>query len=160
MERRGNGKMLSIKVWNIIQEKEQIVYWANLVWSSKVIPRHQFIIWLVFRERLNTRDHVKKYMEIPDLRCLLCEWNEETYDHLFENHSFASKLWNTFVKNMEMTRFPGDWKEIKEVAMKKAKGTKIKSKIFKCGFDSTVYNIWRERNARAFSRNRRSLEQT
>ncbi|XP_047309812.1 uncharacterized protein LOC124913260 [Impatiens glandulifera] len=152
--------MISNKVWNTIRDKEEIVDWANLVWSSKVIPRHQFILWLAFQEILNTRDRVKKYMEILDSSCLLCEGNEEIVDHLFGNYSFASKLWNKFAKNIEMTRFPEDWKEIKEVSMKKAKCTKFKSKIFKYGFGSTVYNIGRERNARAFSRNQRSLKQT
>ncbi|XP_047331549.1 uncharacterized protein LOC124935136 [Impatiens glandulifera] len=89
-----NGKMISSKMWNTIREKEQIVDWVDLVWSSKVIPilRHQFILWLAFKEMLNTRDRVKKYMEILVTSCLLYEGNEETTDHVFGCFPFASNL--------------------------------------------------------------------
>ncbi|XP_047325622.1 uncharacterized protein LOC124929330 [Impatiens glandulifera] len=71
LEAKKDGRLKSSKVWKVIREREQIVEWAPLVWSSKDIMRHQFILWLVFCGRLNTRDRIKKYMNIPDTSCLL-----------------------------------------------------------------------------------------
>ncbi|XP_047331450.1 uncharacterized protein LOC124935027 [Impatiens glandulifera] len=67
-----DGKLKSRMVWNAIRERCQIVDWAALVWSSKVISRHYFILWLAFRGRLSTRDHILAYMDITDANCVLC----------------------------------------------------------------------------------------
>ncbi|XP_047322340.1 uncharacterized protein LOC124926197 [Impatiens glandulifera] len=160
-----NAKIRDIKngLWNSllrrILEKQQIVDLADLVWLSKVIPRHQFILWLAFKESLNTRYRVKKYMEIPNTSCLLCEENEETTDHLF-SCPFALELWKKFAKSMKMASLHTEWKEIKKEAILKANGKNFMLSVFKTGFGTIVYHIWRERNARMHSRIRRSVDET
>ncbi|XP_047329792.1 uncharacterized protein LOC124933382 [Impatiens glandulifera] len=87
-----NGKFVAEKAWEIIRIKEVVVDWHKVVWSSKVIPRNQFILWLTFRKRLAIRDEIKKYMNIPYVNFPICTVKEESIDHLFGECAFVSKL--------------------------------------------------------------------
>ncbi|XP_047335350.1 uncharacterized protein LOC124938868 [Impatiens glandulifera] len=89
-----NGKIKSSAIWNVIRERGQIVSWASLVWSLKIIPRHRFILWLAFRGRLSTRDRILAYMDIPDANCVLCSGFAESIDHLLGGYFFARSIWN------------------------------------------------------------------
>ncbi|XP_047312746.1 uncharacterized protein LOC124916055 [Impatiens glandulifera] len=95
-----NGKFVAEKAWEIIRTKEVVFDWHKVVWSSKVIPRNQFILWLTFRKRLVTRDKIKKYMNIPYVNCPICTEKEESIDHLFRNSTFVSKLWINFAQSL------------------------------------------------------------
>ncbi|XP_047335784.1 uncharacterized protein LOC124939347 [Impatiens glandulifera] len=108
-----DGKLISSKVWDAIRERGQVGKWDPLVWSSKIAPRHQFILRLAFRGRLNTRDRVMRYMEIPDISFLLCEGNEESIDHLFVGCLFDSTVWRRFALTMGMYSFSRELEEIK-----------------------------------------------
>ncbi|XP_047326767.1 uncharacterized protein LOC124930469 [Impatiens glandulifera] len=94
--------------WESIRENGDNVGWFHVVWSTKIIQRQQFVLWLLFRKRLSTRDHLKCFMDILDPNCILCESNEETMDHLFGGCSFTFELWRRFTKAMELTFLPSD----------------------------------------------------
>ncbi|XP_047340179.1 uncharacterized protein LOC124943750 [Impatiens glandulifera] len=92
-----NGKIKSSAIWNVIRERGQIVSWASLVWSLKIIPRHRFILWLAFRGRLSTRDRILAYMDIPDANCVLSSGFAESIDHLLGGCFFALGLFGIFL---------------------------------------------------------------
>ena len=139
-----------------IKIMEMVVAWYKIVWSTKIIPRHQFILWLVFRKRLATRDRMKKFINIPDVSCPICKMQDESIDHLFGECSFVSKLWFNFAGNMNITNFPGTWNGIVDLVLRKAKGDSFYANVFKCFFGALVYNIWRERNLRIYSKDKRN----
>ncbi|XP_047342829.1 uncharacterized protein LOC124946311 [Impatiens glandulifera] len=153
-----NGKLKSRIVWNVIREKGQTVDWAALVWSSKFILRHRFILWLALRGRLNTRDRILAYMDIPDANCLHCDGNTESICHLFGSCPFVKSLWSKFTLALGFVHLPGSWDEIIVAARIKAKGNRFPANVFKCGFAAIVYHVWAERNARVFGRVRRDVE--
>ncbi|XP_047306173.1 uncharacterized protein LOC124909546 [Impatiens glandulifera] len=124
-----------------------------------MIPKQQFILWIAFGERLHTRDWVKKYMEILDDSCLLCEGNEESIDHQLGGCAFTRLVWNKYASNMGLLRFPGDWEEVKVAILTKVKGKKISGSVYKCGFGTVVYHILGEKNARVYGRVRRSVDE-
>ncbi|XP_047309466.1 uncharacterized protein LOC124912872 [Impatiens glandulifera] len=103
-----NDKFDSGASWDCVRDHGNIVPWSHLMWSTKVIPKHQFILWLSFRERLNTRDRIKKYMSISDPNCLLYLGHEETIEHLIWNCPFASLLWRRFFASMSLLNFPNE----------------------------------------------------
>ncbi|XP_047340281.1 uncharacterized protein LOC124943869 [Impatiens glandulifera] len=138
-----NGKIKSIAIWNVIRERGQIVSRASLVWSSKIILRHQFILWLAFRGRLSTRDRILAYMDIPDANCVLCSGFAESIDHLLA---------------MGIVSLSGSWEDIKVVAQVLSKGSKFHVNVFKCEFAAIVYHLWAERNTRVFGRVRRNVD--
>ncbi|XP_047335405.1 uncharacterized protein LOC124938929 [Impatiens glandulifera] len=153
-----NGKNKSSAIWNIIRERGQIVSWTSLVWSSKIILRHRFILWLAFRGKLSTRDRIFAYMDILDANCVLCSGFAESIDHLFGGCFFVKSIWNLFTLAMGIVSLPGSWEDIKVAAQVLSKGSKYHANVFKCGFDAIVYHLWAERNARVFGRVRRNVD--
>ncbi|XP_047306222.1 uncharacterized protein LOC124909598 [Impatiens glandulifera] len=101
-----DGKFNSNLAWESIRERGNVVGWTHAVWSSKIILRQQFVLWLLFRKRLSTRDRLKRFMNIPDSKCLFCDDNEETIDRLFGGCLFTLELWRRFTKAMELVFSP------------------------------------------------------
>ena len=126
--------------------------WARLVWSTKIIPRHQFVLWLAFRERLTTRDRISKYMDIPDTKCVLCLTAEESIAHIFGDCSFIAPHWRRLAAAIRISAWPANWEGIRSLALIKAKRKSFTTNVFKCYFGAVLYQIWMERNARVFSR--------
>ncbi|XP_047320511.1 uncharacterized protein LOC124924530 [Impatiens glandulifera] len=153
-----DGKLKSRMVWNAIRERGQIVDWAALVWSSKVIPRHCFILWLTFRGTLSTRDRILAYIDILDANCVLCSGFAESIDHLLGGYFFAKYIWNLFTLAMGIVSLSGSWEDIKVDAQVLSKGSKFHANVFKCGFAAIVYHLWAERNARVFGRVHRNVD--
>ncbi|XP_047306218.1 uncharacterized protein LOC124909596 [Impatiens glandulifera] len=152
-----NEKIKSSAIWNIIRERGQFVSWASFVWSSKVILRHRFILWLVFRRRLNTRDRILAYMDIPDASCVLCSGSLESINHLFGSCSFAKSIWKLFSLAMGIGSLSESWDEIIISAHTFDKGNKFRANVFKCEFVDIIYHLWAERNARVFGRVHRNV---
>jgi hypothetical protein len=44
--------------WNTIRDRRHVVEWANVVWFPQCVPRHAFLMWLICRDRLLTRDKI------------------------------------------------------------------------------------------------------
>jgi hypothetical protein len=42
------------ETWHFLRLKFPVVPWWKVVWHSKAIPRHAFILWLVFRQAIAT----------------------------------------------------------------------------------------------------------
>jgi hypothetical protein len=61
--------------------------------------KHKFFFWLLLRDRLNTREMLRrKNMELDDYSCVLCRQNaEECLFHLFFECHFSKWCW-PFVK--------------------------------------------------------------
>jgi hypothetical protein len=67
------------------------------IWKSKCLPKLRVFAWLLFMNRLNTKElMLRKHWEINDgPSCVLCNAQTlETRDHLFFECSFAADCWN------------------------------------------------------------------
>jgi hypothetical protein len=62
------------------------------VWKLKIPPRVHVFLWLLFYNKLLTRDNLHKRQEIPDLCCVFCS-EEESIPHLFFVCVVARELW-------------------------------------------------------------------
>lgn len=52
-----NAGFFSIKkAWDILRKRKPIVNWSNLLWFKCHTPKHSIILWLVIRNRLQTKD--------------------------------------------------------------------------------------------------------
>jgi hypothetical protein len=66
------------------------------VWKIKVPPKIYFFLWLLFNNKLLTRDNLVKRQNVDDLTCVFC--NEvESCQHLFFDCVVASKIWRDIV---------------------------------------------------------------
>ena len=67
------------------------------LWKSKCTPRLKFFAWLMFVDRLNTKNMLsRRHFNVqPHTWCVLCTSNtEEDLYHLFFSCPFASACWN------------------------------------------------------------------
>lgn len=70
-------------VWQEIRTRNPRVAWFNLVWFSCCIPKHSFILWLAIRRKLMTQDRMQNWQGAGNLRCVLCENQRDSVEHLF-----------------------------------------------------------------------------
>ena len=66
------------------------------LWNSSYHNKHKVIFWLLLKDRLNTRNFLRrKTMVLDSCECELCNSGvEETLEHLFLECPFASTCWN------------------------------------------------------------------
>jgi hypothetical protein len=68
------------------------------IWKSKCLPKLRVFVWLLLKDRLNTKDlMLRKHWNVNDgPSCVLCaNINLETRDHLFFSSSFAASCWSS-----------------------------------------------------------------
>jgi hypothetical protein len=67
------------------------------LWRNKCQPKHKVFFWLWLKNRLNTRDMLKrKNMNLESYTCENCIWQkEETLYHLFLKCNFAKACWTS-----------------------------------------------------------------
>ncbi|XP_074283716.1 uncharacterized protein LOC141608252 [Silene latifolia] len=75
-----------------LREARPPVQWSKVVWNDWVVPKHQFLGWLVAHEALNTVDKLIQYgLEVDD-KCLLCGRLEERLSHLFFECQYSMRV--------------------------------------------------------------------
>jgi hypothetical protein len=67
------------------------------LWKSKCQPKHKVFYWLWLKNRLNTRNMLRrKNMILESYSCENCLWQrEETLYHMFLRCNFAKACWNS-----------------------------------------------------------------
>lgn len=69
--------------YDSIRIRLPVVQWRNVVWSSVIIPKQQFTLWLPFKGRLKTREIlIQRGMQIND-ECGLGGNQSESIEHIF-----------------------------------------------------------------------------
>lgn len=87
------GQFHLASTWNFIRPHNPKIPWFHLVWFKKMIPKHGFISWLVFLDRLTTCARLHKSSLFISPACVFCG-SVETRDHLFFSCPFTSLVWS------------------------------------------------------------------
>ncbi|XP_021985761.1 uncharacterized protein LOC110881945 [Helianthus annuus] len=153
----------SSDAWECIRSRGTQVSWYNLVWFSQCIPRHAFVLWLVFRRKLVTQDRIRQWnIDNKDcmnlMCCLLCHNNIDSHHHLFFECKYATEVWNCVNENSAMKAVGSNWDEIVSWLLPRARSRSIATIIGKLLVAATTYFIWRERNSRFFNNQLRPPE--
>jgi hypothetical protein len=45
-----------VETWNLLRVHSPEVSWWHVVWFPQAIPRHAFLLWLVFRKAITTKE--------------------------------------------------------------------------------------------------------
>lgn len=77
-----------------IRKKWTPVSWHRLVWHSKNIPRHSFILWMGLSGALKTLNKLTQWEVVMRDDRVMCWSGEETENHLFHDCSYAREVWN------------------------------------------------------------------
>ncbi|KAK6136945.1 hypothetical protein DH2020_029306 [Rehmannia glutinosa] len=134
--------------YNFFRPHQPEVPWSNVIWSSCIMPKHSFHLWLCKQSRIRTRDRIR-WMDVDKL-CVFCGTKPETCQHLYFECAFTRAVW-TGIRgwigiDRQMTTFSSAIKWLK----KEAKGTSWHSRGQKIAFATTVYQLWNARNRLIF----------
>ncbi|XP_019102534.1 PREDICTED: uncharacterized protein LOC109133514 [Camelina sativa] len=157
----------SKETWEQLRLHSPVVPWADVVWFKQNVPRFSFIIWLALLNRLPTRDRLRGWgMSVPTA-CVLCSNGTETHDHLFFTCPFSSELWGFFAAKLFPSPPTALLASSAWILTHSQPHTVKATAIVKLLFQTVVYHLWKERNARIFSASqssavtlRRSVDRT
>ena len=115
------------------------------IWKSKCTMKIKVFGWLLFNDRLNTRNMLKRrhYDIGDDHSCLLCGLDvEETVDHMIFTCSFSRQCWARL--NLNWEPFASRFQAIQD--KKESRATKMLLEKFLL----TAWSLWKERNNKDF----------
>nr|XP_043615900.1 uncharacterized protein LOC122587799 [Erigeron canadensis] len=157
------GKELIVKpsiVWESIRTHGNTVTWVNLVWFSKCIPRHSFLLWLVMKRKLKTHDRIKPWdvdgaYNLNLVCCSLCKTGPDSHIHLFFECPYSAQVWDKLKHMAGMSHLSNKLDDIVSFLIPKANGASTTSIIGRLVLAAAVYYIWQERNKRMFGNHTR-----
>ena len=114
------------------------------------MPRCSFVQWLVCKNRLRTRDRLKRWGKLNDSRCVLCGNAEENRDHLFFQCPFTQEIWQE-VKRRNLQGYQcQNWLQEEQIAAQRYVGSSLKARLSRLSLSVCIYCLWIERNLRIF----------
>ncbi|KAL0290135.1 UNVERIFIED_CONTAM: hypothetical protein Sangu_2586000 [Sesamum angustifolium] len=155
--RSNSGKFTLTSAVHLIQPPSPHAHWQGLLQGKFKIPRHGFILWLAFLEKLSTMD--KPWVPRTENGCVLCGGQiSETHDHLFFKCWF-SKRCLTILNHKVKFQWPYlEWQRGIMWASKRLRGNHLVNAALRATLAALVYHIWAERNSRKFAATSSSAE--
>ena len=86
------------------------VEWFNIVWFHGYVPKFAFIEWMLFKDRLLTRDKLRKWGCIQEDNCALCSSGVEDCNHLFFACGYSSNIWKEVMRRNGIERAADEWR--------------------------------------------------
>jgi hypothetical protein len=86
------------------------------------IPRHSFLLWLVFRDALITKAKICNLGFGRDTFCRFCFGKQESIEHLFFHCSFSRRVWKTLMADCLISNPAIEWEEVVLWSIKGLKG--------------------------------------
>ena len=151
------NKQFTIRfAWNAMRTQHPVVSWHTVVWHKDSLPRCSFILWLVYRNGINTRDKLVQWGSVADDTCVMCGDAVETRDHLFFACPAVQNVWKTVLTRLGTAYICNSWEQELEEAVNRFKGSSLFARLGSCCFAITVYCIWQERKQCIFQRRYRT----
>lgn len=122
-----------------------LVAWRALVWFSQAVPRHSFMTWLAFKNRLSTGNRMRAWGITQG--CILCGEVNKTRDHLFFACPFSFTVWFNTAGRLFGSVITPDWDDT-IASLLQTGSNRIDSVLMRMAFQTVLYAIWRERNTR------------
>ncbi|KAJ9536430.1 hypothetical protein OSB04_un000388 [Centaurea solstitialis] len=152
---RNNGMVdFAVSVaYESLDVPHDIVPWAASVWFTGHIPKHAFCLWLACHHRLPTQDRLILWKhDPPDWKCSLCGSCLDSHQHLFFECTYAALVWAKVRETIGWIDGPQSWNGIMDMLSGHTPPRKF---IHKIGLAASVYMIWKERNKRLFTSERK-----
>lgn len=107
--------------------------------------------WLALLRRLPTKDRLRRWgMNVP-AECVLCSNGLESHHHLFFECEFSSIIWYNFASQV-WDHPPADLHSVAAwINHHRGPPNVNATALIKLIFQSSIYLIWKERNARIYS---------
>ncbi|GAA0185198.1 hypothetical protein LIER_32486 [Lithospermum erythrorhizon] len=144
-----DGGFTQKSLWEATRAKAPRVSLAKWLWSTKNVPRHAFVTWLLFQNKLSTRDRLCRWGMHVSTQCVFCSCSE-SQEHLFFACEFTAQLWRLVLQKLGLYRRTCGWQQERAWCIEYLKGRSLKRRIGQIALMSTVHTIWMERNGRVF----------
>lgn len=154
------GKKLSTfstgMIYDLLREHKPQVLWHKAVWTSRGIPKQNFLTWLVHLNRCPTKDRIVGWGLQTDPRCVLCNMVLETRDHLFFDCNFSFSTWSALATKARTPQIR-QWNQVVNY-MQSIQAAKHIRLLQLLAWQTAVYFIWIERNSRIHRGSFRSVD--
>ena len=136
------------------QNYQDMFTYANVVWKSLTPPKSELLLWFLLLGKLNTKDRLIRFniRQGLDSKCVLCNQEEESINHLFCCCPFTWRVWCTFLNWWDI--YPrsafDSWLGFN--------GTKAQKRCWVAWFYVIVWTVWETRNRIIFQQHSISWE--
>jgi len=107
----------------------------------------KFVTWLAMRDALSTSRKLLCWGFQGDVKGVFCRHGIEDKDHLFFSCGFSSRIWYHVIELCCVLNPPICWDVVVSLGLQEWMGKTMKAYLCWSVFGSTIYNIWRNRNA-------------
>jgi len=139
-----------MSAWNFTRSKKPPVCWAPLIWDNDIVPRHQFILWLIAKKRLPTQVMLLSYGRIDYHVCAFCSETPDSIDHLYFGCRTSASLAFFWAARCNLPWRNRCWDEVLAWAKIFLSGKSFYHRIARYSFGALCYLIWKKRNAMIF----------
>ena len=85
------------------------------------------------------------------MKCPLCNKENDSHNHLFFEYEYSKVIWESLKGKMENGWMSNSWVTPLEQYINEPCNNTIGSVLKRIGLATSVYHIWKERNARLFT---------
>jgi len=122
--------------------------WQNF-WRCQRWMKIKLFMWVVYHKKIMTWDNIRKRGVQGPSRCLLCEAQQETLEHLLNNFIFTSWLWDFFATIFQQSnRDRGSI--ISTLINWRKSDNEILNSVWAHTPSFIIWNVWKQRNKRIF----------
>jgi hypothetical protein len=123
--------------------EDQVLIPYNFLWKSKLPQKIKIFFWLVVRNKILTKNNMKKRNWNGSLECYFCGV-DESIDHLFFHCPIAKYMWRVIQVALNLRLIPNSISNIYNNWLCKPKDKTANLVLFGCG--ALFWAIWRTRN--------------
>ncbi|KAL0283961.1 UNVERIFIED_CONTAM: hypothetical protein Sradi_7212300 [Sesamum radiatum] len=152
-----SGMCTTSAILSLLQPSSPHVEWHHLLRGKFKIPRHGFILWLAFLERLSTMDRI--WVPHSHTDCVLCGGvSPESHSHLFFECIFSRRCLAILRRQVRFKWLSRSWQTDISWASGRWRNNHLLNEASRAMLAAMVYYIWRERNSRRFANTSSSAE--
>ncbi|KAL2937897.1 Phosphatidylinositol 4-kinase PIK1alpha [Bienertia sinuspersici] len=119
---------------------------GKVVWCNAAVPKHQFITWLMVRQRLLTKDRLVRMGLSTEDNCCLYSRGVDSHSHLFFESDFSRNCWKQILDWIKEKMHHYQLQHIVQWLARNCKGDRVRRQAFYTAVDALVYSIWKARN--------------
>uniref|UniRef100_A0A803MP87 Reverse transcriptase zinc-binding domain-containing protein n=1 Tax=Chenopodium quinoa TaxID=63459 RepID=A0A803MP87_CHEQI len=140
----GQGMYNISRMYKVLRPDLTGCNWDKLVWEKWAAPKHKFIGWIAWHNRLMTRDRLLRFGAPTEASCLLCGDVQEDHEHLFFKCKYSKMIWKE-VSNWLDTRIKLVNLASARRAIRRVKKDLCRRVLHMCIL-ACIYQIWMSRN--------------
>ena len=131
--------------------------WQNL-WKLKIPYKIYLFLWKLLHNGLLIRMELNRRQIIVSPKCVMCEQEDETLDHLFLKCPFARALWFALPLNFHSDAIPSIWQWLITTIEKYKVGNEQEDNVL-TDISATLWVIWTYRNMVMFENETADVQQ-